>query len=67
MLPMAHASEQSVATGAAREALAGGRDDGPLDIPVGTGRPHPGRRGSEVAPLRPQDRGNKLPPLTAGN
>ena len=27
MLPVAHASEQSVATGAAREALTGGPDD----------------------------------------
>ena len=65
--PVGHASEQSVATGAAREALAGGRDDGPLDIPVGRRRFNLRPRGSEVAPLRSQDRGNKLPPLTAGN
>jgi hypothetical protein len=49
MLPVAHASEQSVATGAAREAD-GGRDDGRLDIPVSTRRPDFRRRGSEVAP-----------------
>ena len=30
-----------MAIGAAREALAGGRNDGPLDIPVGPGRPDP--------------------------
>ena len=67
---MVHASEQSVTTGAAREALAGGRDDGPLDIPVGTGRLHPGRRGPEVARCDPRIEGTsyrRSPPETSSD